>query len=56
MNYQEFKEAYPELPDHEYTSADNSCPWNPQCDRGRAYILGYLDRAEIVRRINSLKD
>ena len=54
MNYEEFKEHYPELADHEWKSADDSCPWNPTCDRGRAYILGYLNRAEINRRNKAL--
>lgn len=47
MTYEEFKEKYPGIPDHEWKSADDSCPWNPQCHRGRAYILGYLNRAVI---------
>lgn len=56
MTYEQFKEIYPNLPDHEWKSADDSCPWNPQCDRGKAYVMGYLNRAEIWHRNKSFQE
>jgi len=45
VNIEEFHVEYPGLPDHEWTSAHDSCPWTPDCDRGKAYMMGYLIRA-----------
>lgn len=56
MTFEEFKNSYPGIPDHEWKSADDSCPWSPQCDRGRAYILGYLSRAVIHHNNKALEE
>lgn len=45
MTVEDFREQYPMVPDHEYYSAYNCCPWNPECDRGKAYMQGWFDRA-----------
>lgn len=45
MTLEQFRIDYKGVPDHEYHSAYNCCPWNPECDRGKAYMMGYLDRA-----------
>lgn len=45
MTIEQFRLEYPNLPDHEFYSAYNCCPWHPECDRGQAYMKGYLERA-----------
>lgn len=45
MKYEEFKQNYPGIPDHEWKSADDTCPWSPESDAGKAYMRGYMLRA-----------
>lgn len=44
MTLEEYKYKYPSLPEHFYKSAYDRCPWVPECDRGRAFMMGYLER------------
>jgi len=46
---EKLKSEYPGLEEHEIDSAILRCPWRPDCDRGRAYIAGYLDRAYDIK-------
>jgi len=42
---EELQNLFPHTPNHEIVSALSRCPWNPESDRGKAYLMGYLERA-----------